>query len=201
MPRTPRRTRLVALAAAAAVGITAAAARALTGQAAAQAPSPAAAPHLGGRTTEAKYLGEPPSQLPLAFTEFPPEMVRVAKLSHLDVAVTGRQVAVSGNVEAVDKVPGSSYIWLLRVYTNDKQRQLLKEHHYLDQAVTLPEGEVAMNPAFNDTIELPPGGYKVELTMYAVPPDFPFKKVKFGEDMRKKAIIKVSGLRKVEIAD
>ncbi len=138
---------------------------------------------------------------PLGDEQAPPGLVRRAAFQKLAVKVDGRHVEVFGRVQVFDAIPGSNYIWLLRIYTNDKARRLLKEHHYQEQAVTLPDGEAVMSPSFYDTTELPPGSYKFELAMYAVPPDFPLGELKFGQDMKKTALIHISSLKKITIID
>jgi hypothetical protein len=131
----------------------------------------------------------------------PADVARTARLSQMNVAVTGQQVIITAKAEVYDTVPGHNYIWLLRIYESDKGKQLLKEHHYLQQPSALPQGELQMTPAFNDLIELPAGSYKAELSIYAVPPGFPVNAWKFGEDIKKKAVIKISGSQQFKIAN
>jgi hypothetical protein len=97
----------------------------------------------------------------------PPGLHQAAKFPAFAVAVEGRRVSVAGKAEVYDAEPGHAYIWLLRAHAEDgdpRRLKLHKEHHYLEGAVSLAEGEARMRPAFEDTIELPPGRYKVELS-------------------------------------
>jgi hypothetical protein len=106
------------------------------------------------------------------------------KYTNLSVAVTEHDVDVSAKVQVGDLLGNLRYVWLLRVYKPAKPNVLLWEHHYLEQIFTLPHGETTMNPSFHDKVPLPVGDYRVEVTLYSVPPDFQFDKVKFGEDMK-----------------
>ena len=166
-----------------------------------QAQAPNGAKQPGSRSIELSVArnvrGVP--HAPAVLAQPGPDVVRATALTQLDVAAVGRQVTVSGEAQVYDTVPGSRYIWLLRIYRHDRQKTLLKEHHYLDQAVALPEGDVSMSPDFNDVIELPAGAYRVELTLYAVRPDFQFKAVRFGQDLKMTALAMVSGYQRIII--
>jgi hypothetical protein len=108
-----------------------------------------------GRDIEPQY-GRPPAGAAIRGINFP----------HSDVAIRGRQVAVSGRAYIHDRTPGAAYCWLLRVSDQAKPPKLLKEHHYVDHARFLPEGQETMTMDFADTIELEPGKYLLELTIY-----------------------------------
>lgn len=43
--------------------------------------------------------------------------------------------------------------------------------------------------------------FSVELTINSLPPNSPFEQVKFGEDLKRKAIVKLSRFQKVVIPD
>jgi hypothetical protein len=134
----------------------------------------------------------------------PPGLMAAATFPTFDVQVDGRRVSVMGEVHVDCAEPGHAYIWLLRAHAvgdDPKQLKVHKEHHYLENAISLAEGESRMKPAFADTIELAPGRYKIELILYAVPPGFNFEGLKFGEDMGPKAIIDVSRSRRITISE
>lgn len=173
-------------------GITVVMTRALIVHAATQTTNEAV--HPGGRTINT--VNPPKNVFPV-----PDGMVRAAHLPQMNVEVAHQQVAVSGKAEVYDTIPGIRYIWLLRVYESKQQRRLIQEHHYLDHARILPEGEVTMNHAFSDIFDLPAGDYKVELTMYGVSPKFQVNDIKFGEDLRPKSLLKVSRFQKIKISE
>ncbi len=168
-----------------------------------QAQAPIRAKQPGSRSIELNVVrnarGVP--HAPTVSAQPRPDVVRAANFTEMNVAVAGRRVAVSGEVQIYDTVPGLRYIWLLRIYRHDKAKTLLKEHHYLDQAIVMPDGDVNMTPAFDDMIELPAGAYRVELTLYAVPPNFQFKRVKFGQEMKMAASVNVSDFQKIVITE
>lgn len=140
------------------------------------------------------------AQMPKKAAQIPPNLVRQARMAAMDVEIQGQQVIVSGQAEIYDSAPGVNYIWLLRVYTANP-RKLLNEHHYVERASRLAIGSVFMTPTFRDAIDLPPGTYSVELSNYAVPPDFPLDSVKVGENMKTRALSNVARIRKVSIPD
>jgi hypothetical protein len=152
---------------------------------------------LTSTTTDQRVVD--PLQLPQVAGQVPPNLVRAAKMAAMGVELRGQDVVVSGKVEIYDSVPGAKYIWLLRVYRNDPRKELLREHHYAEQASTLAAGSVSMEPVFLDAIDLPPGSYRVELSNYAVPPNFPLNQVKFGENMKTRALSNVAAARRVDI--
>jgi hypothetical protein len=56
-------------------------------------------------------------------------------------------------------------------------------------------------PNFSDTITLPRGEYRVELTLHGIPPDFPRHTIQKGEDMHKRAWQKLSRSVQVRVGD
>jgi hypothetical protein len=112
-----------------------------------------------------------------------PHTKQVMIAGPMTAEVEGRLAHLRGRVEVFDRVPGGRFIWLLRVYSYNKEHVLLREHHYLEAAVVMPPGETRIAPVFDDTIELDPGGYDLWLTLYAAPPGFPFDEIKVGEYM------------------
>ena len=100
-------------------------------------------------------------------------------------------VTVSGAADVYDTTPDARYVRSIRVYRYPKG-PLFREHHYVDQAVWLPEGQTTIKPEFHDEFPLPPGDYKVELSLYAVDVQqvrqfgFDWRRVKPGEDLGKR---------------
>jgi hypothetical protein len=133
----------------------------------------------------------------------PLEEWKLAWDTPLAVKVQGWQVAVFARAKVYDVAPGKLYVWLLRIHTYGKQPKLLREHHYLDQAIQLAGGQTEMQPAFNDLITLDPGTYRLELIFYSVPIDYQFRQFKRGADiLRQKGVIGcLSRNQKVVIAD
>lgn len=221
MTRTPRLPRLVAPAVAAVIA--AAATMILVGRTPARAHPRDARQEQAGGTTE-KQVSRTPIQAhpqdagrvvpggataridpgatrPPAPGQMPSPSLRRMHFRQMDVVTVGQRVAVTGAAEVYETVPGNLYVWLLRIYSGDDQKPLLKEHHYANRAVIVPQGVDTMSPTFEDAFELPPGVYKVELTIYCVAPGFPFDKLQYGEEMRKATLTKLSRFRKITIGN
>jgi hypothetical protein len=103
---------------------------------------------------------------------------------------TTRLVTVLGAADIAESQPGTRYVWSLRIFPYPKGG-LLREHHYADQAIGLPEGQMTFRPEFRDRFVLAPGDYSLELSLYAVDVEvvehgFHWGEVKFGEDLRKR---------------
>jgi hypothetical protein len=171
---------------------------ALIGRALGRSTAPRRPPELHTRYEQHLSMPEAmprPEAPPGPFTKF------VMTFRRMKVHTEGNMAAVFGQVKVFDRVPGNQYIWLLRVYSyKNNKPKLLREHHYLENAVLLAEGQTQMVPVFNDFIGLDPGSYRLELTLYGVPPNFPFNRVKFGEDMRKRTLALVSHFARVVIS-
>jgi hypothetical protein len=151
--------------------------------------------------TSEQHLVLPGEAIPQP-AEAPPDpfVDSVMIFREMKVQTQGNTAAVSGQVKVFDRVPGRQYIWLLRVYSfNDNKRKLLREHHYLEDALRLAEGQARMAPDFNDFIGFDPGTYHVELTLYGVPLDFQFNRMRFGEDMRQRTLTLVQHFKEVVI--
>lgn len=99
--------------------------------------------------------------------------------------VTDRILSVSGKARIYETDQKVSYVWSLRIFQDGGIAKLFREHHYTDHPITLNEGRATAQPEFLDQVILPPGKYKVELTLYAVPLDFDFLKLKRGEDIQR----------------
>lgn len=127
-----------------------------------------------------------------------PNETRTAGMEPMRVEVQGNNVLINGKAKIYETQP-ANYIWLLRVYKHGT-KELLSEHHYLDAVNSLAEGQFSMTPEFEDMINLRPGRYRVELSIYGVAPNFPLKTVKFGEKMRDRALIDASWHEIIEIS-
>jgi hypothetical protein len=103
---------------------------------------------------------------------------------------TTGMVTVLGAADIAESQPGR-YVWSLRAFPYPRGR-LHKEHHYVVQAIEVPEGQATFQPEFHDAFVLPPGDYSLELSLYVVSRDdverygFHWGKVKFGEDLTKR---------------
>ncbi len=130
----------------------------------------------------------------------PIPVLRNVAFGQMTAEVNGQFVVVKGEASVSESVAGNAYQWLLRVYDAGGKKALFKEQHYPDGAVVVQEpGDI--HPEFSDVITLPPGKYRIELTVYAVPQGFAVNKLPFGADMRNAAIIKLSRSEKVEVAN
>jgi hypothetical protein len=157
----------------------------------------------------------PAEQPPVASSLLSPAgTTQAMTLYGLKVAVEGRAVEVRSRAEVVNTDPGDIYVWLLRAYDPKipvpdpdpaspgilQRRRIIKEHHYLEEMFTLPADRVRARPTFHDFLELPPGRYFVEVTLYQVPADFPFKKLTWADDIHRKAWQSLSRSATVVIA-
>ena len=129
----------------------------------------------------------------------PENGIRASRLTYLAVEGGGGMMFVQGMGEIIDTTPDLQYVWLLRIYANEGSKQLINEHHYIAQAITLAEGEQKASPTFKDSFDMNPGSYRVELTLYGVPKDFNFGDLRFGESMRSTARSKVSNFKRVVV--
>ncbi len=110
--------------------------------------------------------------------------IRHVRWRSLSVEQGGGQVWVKGQTELVDSNLDQRYVWLLRVYSEEGNKPLISEHHYIAESITLTEDNLRAKPEFADTIDdLPPGKYLVRLTFYDVPRGFDFAQVQPGENM------------------
>jgi hypothetical protein len=209
--RRQRPGRFAVAAAALVLALSAAAGRSLIGQAAGGPKAP------GVRTETAVTKGPHPSAEEHALLARRAEaqagqmeqggaVQRHVTSGPMALRVDGRLVAISGRARVFDGDPGNLFVWLVRVYADDgaRKRRLLKEQHYVDRPAVLPPGETVMHPTFDDIVDLSdlkPGAYQVELSLYGVPPDFPFARVKFGEDLHRKTHGWVGRSQKVTLAE
>jgi hypothetical protein len=106
-------------------------------------------------------------------------------------------VTVKGSADIIDRRPVQyQYAWLLRVYSAENKK-LLSEQHYLPSV--LDEGETTASPGFVDNIDLKPGNYRVELSLYGNIPGFDVTQWKFGADVKRLAGITVSKSMKITV--
>jgi hypothetical protein len=113
------------------------------------------------------------------------QLQRAMNMSEMGVTVDDRQVTVTGTAAVYDAARDGVYVWSLRIHGGPKFKQLIREHHYADQAAPPPDGELRFNPPFRDTFEMEPGTYQLQLILSVVPPSFRFDKLKPGEDVKK----------------
>ena len=134
-----------------------------------------------------------------------PRVVRSLAFPGMAAQSEGQLVAVSGHARVDDRKARQPVHLAVKGLplseSKNKRGAILQEHHYLENAVALEAGQTRMTPTFNDVIILKPGTYHVELTIYAVPPDFQFNRVKFGEDIKKKAGAGLTRHAKVVVKD
>ena len=90
-----------------------------------------------------------PNQVPL-------NVARAMAFPEMDVVVNSPTVGISGRAQIQDNTASAKYVWLVRVYKlGGCDKVLFREHHYVDQAFEVPEGQAA--PTFTDATELPSG--------------------------------------------
>jgi hypothetical protein len=121
----------------------------------------------------------------------------------LSVDTVGHKVNINAQVQIWDVTGNNRYVWLLRVYPGGVTRtpkNLLQEHHYFEQVFTPPVGET-VNPTFNESLELPNGSYRVEVTTYCVPPDFRLDKIERGQDLKYLVTANISNYKMIQIAE
>jgi hypothetical protein len=130
----------------------------------------------------------------------PPAMLRSMTFGRMAATVVGRQVVVEGAADVSESVAGNAYYWLLRVYEAGGKKALLDERHYTDGAL-VAEQPGHLHHQFADAIELAPGKYKIELTIYAAPQGFAAGKLPFGADMRQATLGKLSRPQVIEVVN
>jgi hypothetical protein len=126
----------------------------------------------------------PPPPHAVEADEDNPLIISGLSLRDTAASVEGGVVTVSATADVFDRTRGRAYIWMMRIYTHAKvaDRKLLAEHHYVDQAVAMPEGRIRMAPEFRDAFPLDPGTYQILLLAYSVPPGFDHTTLRRGED-------------------
>jgi hypothetical protein len=141
----------------------------------------------------------PPRADPLA----DPHGIGGMGLDRLSVDVDGRIVTISGAADVSDRRPDRVYVWLVRVWPYDagthRRGPLLREYHYLQQAMMFPAGRHRMTPKFHDVLGLDPGSYDIMLSLYRGTVDFPFDRLEFGADLKAHGLSEVGNARTVVI--
>lgn len=110
----------------------------------------------------------------------------------------GRDVLVTGWADVADDEGSNEYVWTVRAHAVGGLRRLVHERHSAEGRTTLAAGSVG-RPEFADAIELPPGEYRVTLTLHVVPRGFDWSAIDRGEDLRERGASQVSAARKVVI--
>ena len=86
----------------------------------------------------------------------PLNVARAMAFQEMDVVVNGPTIGISGRAQIQDNTASAKCVWLVRVYKlGGGDKVLFREHHYVDQAFEVPEGQAA--PTFTDATELPSG--------------------------------------------
>lgn len=76
----------------------------------------------------------------------------------------------------VDRRPGWSYFWGLKLYGPRIKDGPLSMHRYVEQRFVNQPG-VVLNPAFTESLTLEPGTYKIKIIFYRVPPGFDVRRL------------------------
>jgi hypothetical protein len=100
-----------------------------------------------------------------------------------DAHAEGRTAVIAGKAAIYD-ADGSHFVWSVRVFGTGPDKALVHERHYDDQVFWLDAGNTFAAPSFAERLPLPPGRHRVVLSLYAVAPDFDFRRLKRGEEIR-----------------
>jgi hypothetical protein len=75
---------------------------------------------------------------------------------------------VAARVGLMERNPAARYVWALKVVDEADHSRVRLDHPYLDQVFTVAAGR--LDPTFDEAIPLPPGRYRVILTLYQFHP-------------------------------
>ena len=92
---------------------------------------------------------------------------RIVAKSHLEtfqVTADGPQVKIFSSVSLMNKHRAGVYMWRLRAYQDGLEVAQL-DTFYKDQIFEVPPSGL-MNPTFTETIQLPQGKHRVQLTLH-----------------------------------
>ncbi len=103
------------------------------------------------------------AQLDAKFRDPKSGIVGSGSLLRFDVTAVPAGVRVFTEVGLMDRRE-SNYVWRLRVYDAAVRDRPLLDRPYPQQAFTVPTGR--RDPTFEETIPLPPGTYRVMVTLY-----------------------------------
>jgi hypothetical protein len=81
--------------------------------------------------------------------------------------VEGRRVHVFAEAAILEKRRDQRYVWGLRIWNGPDRAKLLLDRPYIHQPFTVLAGRAT--PTFEETLELGPGQYVVEVRLHEVP--------------------------------
>jgi hypothetical protein len=137
----------------------------------------AAQPPSTSEGLEAK-LGEvirnPPPHPPSDLTRLPAWVDQTSDGFKMDIQLVDRgRIAVTGSGRCMDRRPGYWYVWVLKVEVEGETPRDLRpilDRNYQDTAFQHPGDGSVLYPTFQDMVDLKPGKYRVDLSLYAIPP-------------------------------
>jgi hypothetical protein len=123
-----------------------------------------------------------------------------ATLIRMDATANGRHVLVSQSVHLLERSANTSYVWALRVSQGPASKiQRLSEHYYVNQIFQVPAELMQVAPTFNESFELAPGVYHVEVSLHRIPARFDLTQL---NDDNIKHFSKVAfGTKRIVVAD
>lgn len=115
------------------------------------------------------------------------ESVASFRMRSMNASVDGNTVTVAASGYLRDSRPDVAYFWSLRVLDISDTPQIVSRNHYLKQSFGAPKNffnvplgfdvipKFEANPDFAETLQLPPGKYRIEVVLSAVPTKFDTK--------------------------
>jgi hypothetical protein len=116
-------------------------------------------------------------------------------LRSMDVASKPNGVSVSMAVDIFDTRANVTYLWKLRVTALDPKK-VIWERLYDNQMFKFANGANA-HPTFAETVQLPAGDYRAEVTLYEIPDGFRLEALKDKATSKGQTVLR--GVRKMAV--
>lgn len=102
----------------------------------------------------------------------------------------GNEVNVSAQVDIMDRRENVAFMWTLRVI-NEFTKEVVLDRPYKDQVFSVVPGE-QLSPTFDETLNLVPGKYRVELDLEGMRGDSKIEMLKTGKAVNPHKLVSFS---------
>jgi hypothetical protein len=116
-------------------------------------------------------------------------------LRSMDVSSAGNSLVVKSGVDIFETRTNVAYLWKLKIVAGDAKKVVL-ERRFDDQMFKFQDG-VNAHPTFAETVQLPAGDYRVEVTLYEIPDGFNLDALKTKATSKAQSVLR--GVRTVSV--
>jgi len=116
--------------------------------------------------TTSRLLAKQPLDKP---TRYPAQLIATGRMQEVDILAEGTDVKVQATARVHETRPLISYYWKVRV--RDKATRDIVLERFYDEKPFKPDA-VESEPSFAETLQLPPGEYKVVVFLFHFPDGF-----------------------------